>query len=233
MQDITQVINQMQSQSQTPTTQAGPKDSTLEPGTSKIFEEMDQKVINKLFKRLQEIFPKWREIWQSEGEVKAAKRQWAKTLIKKGVTDIEMIQAGLEQSRECGWVRPPSAGQFVAWCIESAKERAGIPGKDNAVSQVMALLKRGDHNRRRTNLNPAMYTMSRLIDWYAMKTKGQEDARKAMEKAYDNMVEHWMNGHDFYEQPTMIEDSNPSGVVTKASREKGKEALSQMIKDLK
>jgi hypothetical protein len=194
---------------------------------------MDQKVINKLFKRLQEIFPKWREIWQSESEVKAAKRQWAKTLIKKGVTDIEMIQAGLEQSRECGWVRPPSAGQFVAWCIESAKERAGIPGKDNAVSQVMALLKRGDHNRRRTNLNPAMYTMSRLIDWYAMKTKGQEDARKAMEKAYDNMVEHWMNGHDFYEQPTMIEDSNPSGVVTKASREKGKEALSQMIKDLK
>jgi hypothetical protein len=194
---------------------------------------MDQKVINKLFKRLQEIFPKWREIWQSEGEVKAAKRQWAKTLIKKGVTDIEMVQAGLEQSRECGWVRPPSAGQFVAWCIESAKERAGIPGKDNAVSQVMALLKRGDHNRRRTNLNPAMYTMSRLIDWYAMKTKGQEDARKAMEKAYDNMVEHWMNGHDFYEQPTMIEDSNPSGVVTKASREKGKEALSQMIKDLK
>jgi len=194
---------------------------------------MDQKVINKLFKRLQEIFPKWREIWQSEGEVKAAKRQWAKTLIKKGVTDIEMVQAGLEQSRECGWVRPPSAGQFVAWCIESAKERAGIPGKDNAVSQVMALLKRGDHNRRRTNLNPAMYTMSRLIDWYAMKTKGQEDVRKAMEKAYDNMVEHWMNGHDFYEQPTMIEDSNPSGVVTKASREKGKEALSQMIKDLK
>ena len=194
---------------------------------------MDQKVINKLFKRLQEIFPKWREIWQSESEVKAAKRQWAKTLIKKGVTDIEMVQAGLEQSRECGWVRPPSAGQFVAWCIESAKERAGIPGKDNAVSQVMALLKRGDHNRRRTNLNPAMYTMSRLIDWHAMKTKGQEDARKAMEKAYDNMVEHWMNGHDFYEQPTMIEDSNPSGVVTKASREKGKEALSQMIKDLK
>jgi hypothetical protein len=194
---------------------------------------MDQKVINKLFKRLQEIFPKWREIWQSEGEVKAAKRQWAKTLIKKGVTDIEMIQAGLEQSRECGWVRPPSAGQFVAWCIESAKERAGIPGKDNAVSQIMALLKRGDHNRRRTNLNPAMYTMSRLIDWYAMKTKGQEDARKAMERAYDNMVEHWMNGHDFYEQPTMIEDSNPSGAVTKASREKGKEALSQMIKDLK
>ena len=194
---------------------------------------MDQKVINKLFKRLQEIFPKWREIWQSESEVKAAKRQWAKTLIKKGVTDIEMVQAGLEQSRECGWVRPPSAGQFVAWCIESAKERAGIPGKDNAVSQVMALLKRGDHNRRRTNLNPAMYTMSRLIDWYAMKTKGQEDARKAMEKAYDNMVEHWMNGHDFYEQPTMIEDSNPSGVVTKASREKGKEALSQMMKDLK
>jgi hypothetical protein len=233
MENIEDLTAKVISQSQTPTTQAGPKDSTLEPGTSKTFEEMDQKVINKLFKRLQEIFPKWREIWQSEGEVKAAKRQWAKTLIKKGVTDIEMVQAGLEQSRECGWVRPPSAGQFVAWCIESAKERAGIPGKDSAVSQVMALLKRGDHNRRRTNLNPAMYTMSRLIDWYAMKTKGQEDARKAMEKAYDNMVEHWMNGHDFYEQPTMIEDSNPSGVVTKASREKGKEALSQMIKDLK
>ena len=233
MQDITQVINQIQSKSQTQTTQAGPMDSTPTQGTSKTFEEMDQKVINKLFKRLQEIFPKWREIWPTEGEVNAAKRQWTKTLIKKGVSDIEMIQAGLEQSRACGWVRPPSAGQFVAWCIEAAKEKAGMPGKDNAVSQVMALLRRGDHNRRRTSLNPAMYTMCRMIDWYDMKTKSQEAAHKAMEKAYDEMVEHWMNGHAFYEQPTMIENSNPSGVISKGSREKGKEALSQMMKGLR
>lgn len=233
MQDMTQVINQIQSKSQTQTTQAGPMDSTPTPGTSKTFEEMDQKVINKLFKRLQEIFPKWREIWPTEGEVKAAKRQWAKTLIKKGVSDIEMIQAGLEQSRACGWVRPPSAGQFVAWCIEAAKEKAGIPGKDNAISQMMALLRKGDHNRRRSRLSPAMYTMSRFIDWYEMKTNDAEKATKAMARAYDEMIDHWMNGHDFYEQPAMIEHGNPTGVVTESSRKKGRETLAKLMGDLK
>lgn len=194
---------------------------------------MDKRVINKLFTRLQEIFPKWREIWQSDGEVKAAKRQWSRQLVKSGIVDIELIQAGLEQARESGWVRPPSAGQFCTWCIESAKERAGIPGKDNAISQMMALLKRGSHNRKRTSLLPAMYTMSRMIDWYEMQTMDADRAQKAMAKAYDEMIEHWRNGHAFYEQPTLIEHGNPSGVVTEASRKKGKQTLAKLMKDLK
>jgi len=234
MKNINETVDQASRHLQrTPTTPVGQMDSTPTPGTSKTFEEMDQKVINKLFKRLQEIFPKWREIWQSDGEVKAAKRQWAKQLVKAGVSDIQMIQEGLEQARACGWVRPPSAGQFVAWCLEALKERNGIPGKDNAISQMMALLRKGDHNRRRSRLSPAMYTMSRFIDWYEMKTNDAEKATKAMARAYDEMIDHWMNGHDFYEQPAMIEHGNPTGVVTESSRKKGRETLAKLMGDLK
>lgn len=233
MENISKTVGRVsQGLQQTTKTPVGQKASIPGQETSTTFEEIDKRVINKLFTRLQEIFPKWREIWQSDGEVKAAKRQWSKQLVRQGVNDIEMIQAGIEQARASGWVRPPSAGQFCSWCIEAAKERAGIPGKDNAISQMMALLKRGSHNRKRTNLVPAMYTMSRMIDWYEMNTCDSDRAHKAMAKAYDEMIEHWQNGHAFYEQPTLIEHGNPSGVVTESSRKKGRETLAKLREEL-
>jgi len=233
MENISKTVGQVsRNLHQTTTTPVGQRGSIPGKATSKTFEELDKRVVNKLFKRLQEIFPKWREIWQTEGEVNAAKKQWAKQLVRQGVSDVEMIQAGIEQARASGWVRPPSAGQFCTWCIEAAKERAGIPGKDNAISQIMALLKRGSHNRKRTNLGPAMYTMSRMIDWYEMNQLDSERAHKAMARAYDEMIKHWRNGHAFYEQPALVEHGNPSGVVTEASRKKGLETLAKLRGEL-
>lgn len=195
---------------------------------------MDRRFINQLFVRLQEIFPKWREIWQSDGEIKAAKRQWTKTLVKHGVSDAQMIQLGLDAARESGWVRPPSAGQFVTWCIEGAKEKAGVPSKENAVSQIMAIARKSDHARKRTKLCPAMYQVTRFIDWYEFRKLNAEKAEKAIERAYDHMVDHWRSGRPFAEQPTMIEHRNPSGVThTKESRERGRQILQELIGELK
>lgn len=219
----------------TQTTQAGQMDSTPEREISTTsFEEMDRKFVNQLFVRLQEIFPKWREIWQSDGEIKAAKRQWTKTLVRHGVSDAQMIQLGLDEARESGWVRPPSAGQFVNWCIEGAKEKAGVPSKENAVSQIMAIARKSDHARKRTRLCPAMYQVSRFIDWYDFRRLNADDSAKAIARAYDQMVDHWRSGRPFAEQPTMIEHGNPSGVThTRESREAGLERIRKLRESLK
>lgn len=208
-------------------------DSTQDRETSTTsLREIDRKFVNQLFVRLQEIFPKWREIWQSDGEIKAAKRQWTKTLVKHGVSDAQMIQPGLDEARESGWVRPPSAGQFVKWCIEAAKEKAGIPSKENAVSQIMAIARKSDHARKRIKLCPAVYQVSRFIDWYDFRRLNQEKATKAVERAYDQMVDHWRAGREFAEQPTMIEQ-NPSGVVHKrATKEQAREVIQKLKEGL-
>ena len=132
-------------------------------------------------------------------------------LIKSVIHLQQMIQLGLDAARESGWVRPPSAGQFVAWCIEGAKEKAGVPSKENAVSQIMVIARKSDHARKRTRLCPAMYQVSRFIDWYEFRKLNAEKAVKAIERAYDQMVDHWRAGREFAEQPTMIEHNNPSG----------------------
>lgn len=212
----------------------GQKDLTQQQETSTTLCEIEQKVVDRLFDRLKEIFPKWREIWQTDGEVKAAKRQWTKSLVKHGVADVQMIQMGIESARESGWVRPPSPGQFVKWCIESAKEKAGIPSKENAVSQIMAIARKSDHARKRAQLCPAMYQVSRFIDWYDFRRLNAEDASKAISRAYDQMVEHWRSGRPFAEQPTMLEHGNPSGVThTKEGREAGLERIRKLKESLK
>jgi len=117
--------------------------------------------------------------------------------------------------------------------MDVAKERAGIPSKENAVSQIMAVARKSDYARKRTKLCPAVYQMCRFIDWYDFSRLNAEKATKAAERAYDQMVDHWRSGREFAEQPTMIESQNPSGVVTKASREKGKETIRELMRNLK
>lgn len=195
--------------------------------------ETDQNVVNRLFDRLKEIFPKWRDIWQTDGELKAAKRQWTKTLVRNGCADVQMIQAGLEAARESGWARPPSPGQFVKWCIESAKQAAGIPEKEKAIVEVMRLLRMGKHNRQKAPMSPPIYQMCMFMDWHLVQYFTAERAEKAIERAYDQMVDHWRAGKPFAEKPIAIEE-NPSGVVhTRASREKAKKVLGDLIKELK
>ena len=193
---------------------------------------MDQKVISKIFVRLQEIFPKWREIWQSEGEVNAAKRQWAKTLVKHGVTNIAMIQMGINTARETGWVRPPSAGQFVKWCIDAAKEQAGIPTKADAVTEIMNLNRMGKYNRREAKISRAIYQMYTFISWYDFSMKTSEAAEKAAAGAYEQMIEHWKKGLPFAEKPVMIDKQKPSATVTEENQRAGRAALKKIMKGL-
>ena len=194
--------------------------------------DLDQRIIDRLFVRLKAIFPKWREIWNTDDEIKAAKRQWMRSIVSKGVADPSMLKLGIDRAEVIGWVRPPSPAQFCEWCIDAAKALAGIPSQADAISQIMTVARRGDHNRRHTKMTPAIYQMYRFIDWYSFSQKKTEDAEKMAARAYDEMVDHWRSGLPFAEQPIMIEEHKPSGVVTKSNRDAGRAAMKELMKGM-
>jgi len=194
--------------------------------------ELDQRIIDRLFARLKAIFPKWREIWSSEDELRAAKRQWTRSIVSKGVADPAMIKLGIDRAEVIGWVRPPSPAQFCEWCIDAAKVNAGIPTQADAVTEIMNLNRMGKYNRREAKIAPAIYQMYKLISWYDFSMKTSEAAEKAAIRAYEQMIDHWQKGLPFAEQPVMIEQHNPSGVVTKSNREAGKAAMKELIKGM-
>lgn len=194
---------------------------------------MDQRVVERLFDRLKAIFPKWREIWSSDGELRAAKKQWTRAIVKQGLADAQMIKLGIEKAEAIGWVRPPSPAQFCQWCMDGAKEKAGIPTREDANTEVMKMARLGEYRRKKTMMSPPIYQMCRFIDWYDFSRLDVEKASKAIDRAYDQMVEHWRAGRAFAEQPVMIERTNPTGVThTKESRERGRQILDNLIKDL-
>lgn len=196
--------------------------------------DLDQRIVDRLFENLKAIFPKWREIWQTDGELKAAKKQWTRAIVKQELADPQIIKLGIEKAEAIGWVRPPSPAQFCQWCMDGAKEKAGIPSKENAVSQVMAIAKKSDYARKRTKLCPSVYQMCRYIDWYKMRFANVDTAQKWIDKAYDEMIKHWREGKPFAEQPTALENKNPSGVKhTKESREAAIERIRNLKESLK
>lgn len=200
---------------------------------SQTLTDQDIRVIDKLFERLKAIFPKWREVWASDGELKAAKQQWTRALVAQGLTDPHLIKLGVDKAQVIGWVRPPAPAQFCLWCIEGAKGQAGIPDKDQAVTQIMQLARKSDYARKRTVMSPAVYHVCRLMDWYEFRRLTVEQAVKATERAYDEMVDHWRAGREFFEQPVMVEHQNPSGVKhTEASRKRGLEIINELKKGL-
>jgi len=155
-----------------------------------------------------------------------------RSIVSKGVADPSMLKLGIDRAEVIGWVRPPSPAQFCEWCIDAAKALAGIPSQADAISQIMTVARRGDHNRRHTKMTPAIYQMYRFIDWYSFSQKKTEDAEKMAARAYDEMVDHWRSGLPFAEQPIMIEEHKPSGVVTKSNRDAGRAAMKELMKGM-
>lgn len=184
---------------------AGQKTST--PSTT----SSDIDLINRLFKRLQAIFTKWREVWPTDAEVAAAKRQWMRELVQRRVTDWELIKTGLRKASATGWVRPPSAGQFADWCIEYAMEQAGIPTLEETLTAIDRKL-RGFHQP----MEGALYQVKRYLNWFELKASDTQTVGYRVKAAHKRMVDHWLSGAPWDEPAPALEspDNKPRGPLT-------------------
>jgi hypothetical protein len=193
---------------------------------------MDQAIIDRLFVRLQAIFPKWREIWTDRDELTAAKKQWTRAIVQKGLADPHMIKLGVHKAEIIGWVRPPSPAQFCDWCIESAMEQAGIPTEQDAIAKLLDLLRGGKSARKNSEMSPAVYQVCRFIDWYAMNAMAADKAEKHIARAYGLMIEHWRARKPFEERLTGVEHQEQPPVPTGEQRKKGADILRNLRKGL-
>lgn len=78
--------------------------------------ETDKRFINKLFDELSSIFPAWKQAFESEAQVRNAKRVWFKALVENKVTKPEQIKQGLSYAVKEASPFLPSVGMFIEWC---------------------------------------------------------------------------------------------------------------------
>ena len=112
----------------------------------------DKAFINQLFLELAGIFPAWKQAFDGDEGVRAAKRNWMLGLIDQKITKLEQVEAGLSYARKQTTPFLPSVGQFIEWCktIEIEPDyvspRLDNPSKPETVAaslaQMMQTLKR-------------------------------------------------------------------------------------------
>jgi len=168
-----------------------------------------------LFSQLQAIFPAWRQAFTSDAEAAEARRQWALGLVEAGITDAAAIKAGLSKARRAKSPFIPSVGQFVEWCREAARERAGFP----TVESVLAQIVRYSHTmkfppsdpRFLPEISPVAYWIYQHIDKYAVSHARQEEALRMVRIVYDEAVERAARGLEFPPPPKLIPDDIGAG----------------------
>jgi len=95
---------------------------------SATIDEMTIKIVNKLFLTFEGIFPAFKAGYGSQEGYENAKREWVKTLLQVGLSDINKIKLGVNQCRLLESQFMLSAGKFVALCgIIKNEERCRVP----------------------------------------------------------------------------------------------------------
>ena len=80
------------------------------------FTELDYRIVNKLFKTFQSIFPAFKQAWPTDSEFENAKREWMKAFKLANLQDIEAIKRGVNSYRLAPTPFVPSPGQFIELC---------------------------------------------------------------------------------------------------------------------
>jgi hypothetical protein len=89
--------------------------------------DQDKALINHLFKRLEAIFPAWKQAFANPESIREAKRVWFDALIDNKINTPEQIARGLKEAVKQTSPFLPSVGQFIEWCKEPVKDPSHEP----------------------------------------------------------------------------------------------------------
>ncbi len=164
---------------------------------------------------MQAIFPAWRQAFSTDAEAAEMRRQWALGLVEAGITDSDVIKAGLAKARRSKSPFIPSVGQFVAWCGEAARERIGFP----TVESVLAQITQYSHGMKFPPndpkfwpvIHPVAYWIYQHVDKYAVAHARQDEALRLVRIVYDEAVERAVQGLDFPPPPKLIPEDIGAG----------------------
>jgi len=93
-----------------------------------ILDALTIKIVNKLFLTFEGIFPAFKSGYGSQKGYENAKREWVKTLLHAGLSDINQIKIGVNKCRLLESQFMLSAGKFVSLCgIIKNEGRCRVP----------------------------------------------------------------------------------------------------------
>src|ERR1700733_12117191 len=92
-----------------------------------IDEEKTKKVINRLFVRFENIFPKFWVNIKSQEHLNGIKDEWFECFQRAGIQDMKLLQIGLEMAQLGFEEYLPKASRFIDWCINGEISKLGFP----------------------------------------------------------------------------------------------------------
>lgn len=185
--------------------------------TQRSTSDNDRAFINGLFRSLQAIFPAWRQAFSDEAAVNEAKRQWSLGMIEAGLTNADLIKAGLARARRSKNPFIPSVGQFIDWCHEAVREHIGFPSIDRVILEIS----RYSHNRKYPDpkfipdIHPVSYWIYQHVDKYALAHADEREARRMVGIVYGEASEKASQGFTFPCPPNLLpEDAGRGAPMT-------------------
>ena len=223
----------MSDSSQTSTTRSKTSEASTTSGFS--LEHAERSVT--FFARLITIYGTGRAktLWGSSDEqLKLMRREWASQIGKYSHDQIEEILFLLKERISAGDpdFKFPDVAKILALGSQLGLRGAGVPSKDDAI-RILTL----NHNRRRSGravqLEPAMYQMSRFVDWFSYNQARHEKAEQILGDAYDELAKHVQEGKPFAQPPPFSVEHKKRGPLTDEMRQEGKKKISDLLKGIK
>tara|TARA_R110002167_G_scaffold29645_9_gene98884 strand:- start:56 stop:721 length:666 start_codon:yes stop_codon:yes gene_type:complete len=142
-----------------------------------------------LFARFMTIYGhKFKSVFQSEDEIRIAKREWALSL--RGYTEQEMVPAIDRCKEQFVWM--PTIAEFLGLLRKNLQDY-GLP---SALSAYQEACLHADHPRERKWSHPAVYFSGRATDWFRLRTEDKQDVFPDFEFNYRQFCQRVIDGED-------------------------------------
>ncbi len=182
-------------------------------------------VVNKLFNRLQIIFPAFKQAWPTQIEFDRAKREWTLAFMQVGINNVNQLKYGLEKARVSGQAFIPSIGQFIQWCTPTPEE-LGIPSLRDAFDEACRNSYRYETDKKWSHeaVHHA-WTMCRSRD---LSELPKSSSMPIFEHAYTLTVKSILKGEPLKPIPLAVSHQ----VESRHSQETARAALADIFKSL-
>ena len=175
-------------------------------------------IVDNLFKKLQIIFPAFRQAWPTQQEFDRAKREWTIGFMQAGIKNVEQLKFGLKRARLSGQDFVPNVGKFIGWCTPTAEE-LNLPSLEKAFDEACKNSYRYEINKHWSH--PAIYHAWKMCSSCDLSGLPKQSAFQIFEHAYSLTIKSILKGEPLKPIPQAIQHKKDSPI----NKEVGRSAL--------
>lgn len=212
------------------------------PNVTAIDEERTKKVLNRLFTRLERIFPKFWVNIKSQEHLNGIKEEWFECFQREGLSDTRQIVTGIKMAKKSHLEYLPKASLFINWCTQPDAELLGFPDNNTAYMHSIKINSQfSDYKHPDPEVDKLLRHAIKQIGAFQYRSMSDINARKTFEAYYSKALKDYFSGN-MKDIPQMLEDNSAitkeesikKAVIKEEYKGIGKEsALSAMKKLLK